>query len=61
MITNKKGCAGHVACMGGEDRCIKGLVRKPGGKRPLERPRHITEDNIEMYFQEVGWWGMGLD
>jgi hypothetical protein len=30
------------------------LVRKPEGKRPLERLRHRWEDNIEMALQEVG-------
>jgi hypothetical protein len=30
------------------------LVGKPEGKRPLGRPRHRWEDNINMYFQEVG-------
>ena len=30
------------------------LVGKPGGKRPLERPRRRREDNIKMDLQEVG-------
>jgi len=30
-------------------------VGKPEGKRPLGRPRHRWEDNIEMYLQELGW------
>jgi hypothetical protein len=30
------------------------LVGKPEGKRPLERPRRIREDNIKMDLQEVG-------
>jgi hypothetical protein len=29
-------------------------VGKPKGKRPLERPMHIWEDNIKMILQEVG-------
>ena len=29
------------------------LVGKPEGKRPLGRPRHRWEDNIEMDLQEV--------
>ena len=29
------------------------LVGKPGGKRPLERPRRRWEDNIKMDLQEV--------
>ena len=34
------------------------LVGKPVGKRPLERPRHIWENNIKMDLQEVGCGGM---
>jgi len=34
------------------------LVRKPEGKRPLERPRRRWEDNIKMDLQEVGCGGM---
>jgi hypothetical protein len=30
------------------------LVRKPEGKRPIERPRLRCEGNIEMDLQEVG-------
>ena len=37
---------GHVAHMGGEERCIQVLVGKPEGKRPLGRPRRRWEDNI---------------
>ena len=29
------------------------LVRKPGGKRPLGRPRRRWEDNIKIDLQEV--------
>jgi hypothetical protein len=42
----------------GEERCIQGLVGKPEGKRPLGRPKHSWEDNINMDLQEVGW---GMD
>jgi len=31
----------------------KVLVRKPEGKRPLERPRRRWEDNIKIDLQEV--------
>ena len=34
------------------------LVGKPEGKRPLGRPRHTLEDNINMDLQEGGCWGM---
>jgi hypothetical protein len=33
-------------------------VRKPGGKRPLRRPRRRWNDNIKMELQEVGWGRM---
>ena len=42
----------------GEGRGVhKVLVGKPEGKRPLGRPRRRW-DNIKMYLQEVGCWGM---
>ena len=34
------------------------LVGKPGGKRPLRRPRLRGDDNIKMDFQEVGCGGV---
>ena len=42
------------------------LVGKPEGKSPLERPRRRWEDNIKMYFHELGrgcgdWLGLVLD
>jgi len=42
----------------GEERCVPGLVGKPEGKRPLERPRCRWKDNIKMDLQEVGCGGM---
>jgi hypothetical protein len=33
---------------------IRVLVEKPGGKRPLGRPRCRWENNIKMDLQEVG-------
>ena len=47
---------GHVARMG-EERCIRVLVGKPEGRRPLERPRLRWEDIIKMDLREVGWEG----
>jgi len=32
------------------------LAWKPGGKRPLGRPRCRWEDNIKMDLQDVGVW-----
>jgi len=46
--------AEHVARMG-EDRGVQRVLEgKPGGKRPLGRPRRRWEDNIKMDLQEVG-------
>jgi len=43
----------------GEGRIVyRVLVGKPGGKRPLGRPRRRWEDNIKMDLQEVGCGGM---
>jgi hypothetical protein len=43
----------------GEERGVyRVLVVKPGGKRPLGRPRRKWEDNIRMNLQEVGCVGM---
>jgi hypothetical protein len=36
------------------------LVGKPEGKRPLGRPEHKWDDNVQMDLQEMGW-GHGLD
>jgi hypothetical protein len=34
------------------------LVGKPEGKRPLGRARHRWEDNIEMDYGDMGWYGL---
>jgi len=52
--------AGHVAWMGQRRGIYRLLVGKPEGNRPLRRPRHRWEDNIQMDLQVVGW-GHGLD
>jgi hypothetical protein len=31
------------------------LVRNPGGKRPLRRPRRRWVDNIKIDLREIGW------
>ena len=51
--------AGHVARMGEGRGVHRVLVGKPGGKRPLGRPR--WEDNIKMDFQEMGRGGDWLE
>jgi hypothetical protein len=34
------------------------LVRKPEGRRPLERPRRRWEVGIKMDLREIGWGGV---
>jgi len=50
--------AGHVARIGEKRAVYRFLVGKPEGKRPLGRPRHRWEDNINMGLQEVGCGSM---
>ena len=49
---------GHVAHMRQGRGVYRVFVGKPGGKRPLERPRRRWEDNIRMDLREVGCGGM---
>jgi hypothetical protein len=46
--------AGHVAGMGEGRGVYRVLVGRPEGKRPLGRPRHRWEDNINMDLREIG-------
>jgi len=46
--------AGNVALIGEEREVYRVLVGKPGGRRPLGRPRRRLVDNIRMDLQEVG-------
>jgi len=59
-VTKSRGIrwAGHAARTGERRGIYRILVGKPGGKRPLGRPRHRWEDNIKMALQEVGCGGM---
>ena len=41
--------------MGERKGAYRVLMAKPEGRRPLERPRHRWEDNIQMDLREVGW------
>ena len=50
--------AGHVARMGERRGVYRVLVRKPVGKRLLQRPRRRWEDNIKMDLQKVRCGGM---
>jgi hypothetical protein len=45
--------AGHVARMGEGRGVYRVLVGRPEGKRPLEKPRRMWEDNIKMDLREV--------
>ena len=49
----------HMRERRGVARCIKGLVEKTEGRRPLGKPKRRWENNIRMDRQEVGW-GMDL-
>jgi len=44
--------------MGVRTGVYRGLVGKPEGKKPFERPRHRWEYNINMDIQEVRCGGM---
>jgi hypothetical protein len=50
--------AGHVARMGKKRNAYRILVRKPEGKRPLERPRRKWVYNIKIDLREIEWDGM---
>ena len=50
--------AGHVARVGEGRGVYRVLVWKPGGKRPLGRPRRRWEGNIKINLQQVGSGGM---
>jgi hypothetical protein len=46
--------AGHVARMGERRGVYMVSIGKPGGKRPLGRPRRRWEDNIKSDLREIG-------
>jgi hypothetical protein len=50
--------ARHVARMGEKRNAYRILVGKPGGKRPLGRPRRRWVDNIKMDLREIRWDGV---
>ena len=53
--------AEHAARMGNKRRAYRVLVGRLDGKRTHGRCRRRRDDNIKMYLQEVGWWGMDLN
>jgi len=40
---------------GREERCLLGLVVRPKGESPLEKPRCRLKNNIKVDLQEVKW------
>jgi hypothetical protein len=46
--------AGNVARMGEGRGVYRVLVERAEGKRPLRRPRHRWEDNINLNLREIG-------
>jgi hypothetical protein len=49
---------GHVSRMGEEIEMYNIWVGKPGGKRPLGRPRRRWEDGIRMDLRKIGLGGV---
>jgi hypothetical protein len=54
MKSRRMRWAGHVVRMGQKSSAYRILVRKPGGERPLGRPRRRWVDNIKMDLREIG-------
>jgi hypothetical protein len=50
------GCA--CSTNGEKRNAYRVLVGKPEGKRPLERPRSRSVNNIQMNLREIGWDGV---
>jgi hypothetical protein len=44
---------GHIACMGAKRNEYMAFVNKTEGKKPLQRPRHRSDDNIKMDLREI--------
>jgi hypothetical protein len=44
--------------MGEKRKAYITLVVRPERKRPLGRPSRRWEDNIRIYFREIGWCGI---
>ena len=53
--------ARHVSCMWERRGAYRVLVGKPEGRRPLERPRHRWDGNIEMDLRQVDWVDLAQD
>jgi hypothetical protein len=53
MKSSKMRWRGHVASLGDGRSVYRVLVGRPGGKRPLGRPRRRWEDNIKLDIREI--------
>jgi hypothetical protein len=51
---------GACGTCGNEVRWIQ-VGGKPKGKTPLGRPKRRWKDNIKIAFQEMAWWGKGVN
>jgi hypothetical protein len=51
--------AGHVARMGEKKNAYRFFVGKPGGRRPLGRPRRRWVDLVEVGWGDVVWLRIG--
>jgi hypothetical protein len=52
--SRRMGWEGHVASVGERRSAYRILMGKPEGKRPIGRPTHRWECNINMDLQDVG-------
>jgi len=48
----------NAACMGDRRGAYNVLVGILEGKKPFGRLRHRWDNNVKIYLQEAGWWGM---
>jgi len=55
MKSRRKRQAGQMACTGERKTACRVLVEKSEGTRPLGRPRHRWEYNINTDLQEMTW------
>jgi hypothetical protein len=48
----------HITRTAEKKKAYRFLVRKPGGERPLGRPRRRCEDNVQIDLRQRGWNGV---